>query len=325
VTAWATTGPRAASVVELRSCALAVDLSRSGRDNPSLSQPKARQAANEKATALLKEFGPQELDVDVKVFAPDAADDAKPLGTRTLQFPISFEAGTLQHAMEDAIRRDDNDADVVYLDLEIDPNGANPVPDYGLVQVTARHHAPDGYQEFKDSVPKKEMRAALRKMPSFLTVRFPGFIQEGFHLDGGSGARAYVTFSVPTAMLRAPNLNRSVTSSTKYDSIETVALGVGGAAVAELWDFDRNVALLMFNPQVHLGFFLSELPRGNDPLPRVSVVFGFGARLPFGLSAEDRNTNLRTVLWYELSRRARSSWEAAVLAGFAVNFGNFPN
>jgi len=323
VQAWATIGPRAASVEELRRCKLAVDLSSNGKENPSLSQEAARSAANARASALLKEFGPQDLDVDVEVFAPDAAEDAKPASKQTLRLAVGYDA--LQDALVDARRRDDNDADVVYLDLEIDPNGANPVEDYGIVRVTARHHAPAEYRTFKDSAPSAVMQAQLRRMPNLLAGRFPGFLQGALHLDGGSGLRAYVTFSLPTAMLRAPNLNRAVTSSTKYDSIETVALGVGGAAILEPWDFDRNIALLPLNPQVHAGFFLSELPRGNDPLPRVSLVFGFGVRLPFGLSEESRKTNLRTVLWYELSRRARSTWEASVLAGFAVNFGNFPN
>jgi hypothetical protein len=323
VKAWATTGTRAATVGELRTCTLAVDMSGAMRENPTIPQEAARKRANDSATRLLDEFRPQEIDVDVQVFPPGAAENAEPTSARSLHFTIDFPQ--LREAMEDAVRRGDNDADVVHLSLEIDPNGANPVVDYGTIRVKARHHAPAEYKELKDSAPNKGMVATLRRLPDVLAGRFPSILQQAFHMDGGSGWRAYVTFSLPTAMLRAPNLNRSITSSTKYDSIETVALGVGGAAILEPWDFDHNIALLTFNPQAHLGFFLSELPRGNDPLPRVSIVAGVGARLPFGLSAEDRNTNLRTVLWYELSRRERSNWEAAVLAGFAVNFGNFPN
>jgi hypothetical protein len=125
-------------------------------------------------------------------------------------------------------------------------------------------------------------------------------------------------------MLRSPNLSPAVTSSTQYDRVEAVALGFGGAMVFEFWDFDRNRALLSYNPQAHLGFFLSELPRADLPLPRLSIVAGIGARLLVP-GSDNSNTNLRTVLWFEWSKRQREQWRQAILAGFAVNFGAFPN
>jgi hypothetical protein len=40
---------------------------------------------------------------------------------------------------------------------------------------------------------------------------------------------------------------------------------------------------------------------------------------------ETTDAGLNTVIWVEWSDRARHKWKPALLAGFSVNIGSFPN
>jgi len=212
------------------------------------------------------------------------------------------------------------------------------VPEYGIVRVTAAHEnkedyiAENAFPELGEvSKPTSEMVAELRRMPEILAARLPNWLKnlkvggvQALSLTPGFGFRVYATFNLPTGLLRSPNLSE-VTASSSYQKLEPIALGTGALGVFEFWDFDHDRAPAWFNPQYHLGFFISELPKANGLLPRLSIVTGLGLRVPSSINLQ-RDSPVRAVIWVEWSRRVEEpSWRQALLFGFAINLGSIPN
>jgi hypothetical protein len=315
-------GPRAVGFADLNHCRLVVDLSdpRATKSTDPLPLPTVREERSKAAKALLAEMDDQTFEVAVDLLDPTAkeGEDKPPKSSRKLALTLDEKA--LERAQSDAWFEASNDADAPRLDLDLTPDGDVEVPEYGVLRITVRHKNPSRYAALPDSFPDSVLKVHLRRMPNYLAGRLPRFLRNALNFAEGSGARAYLTFTVPTGMLRTPNLSASLTSSSRYERIEGVTIGFGGAFIFEFWNFDRNRALLPLNPQFHAGAFLSGQLQEGAALPRVSLFTGVGIRI-----TDDPANNVRTVLWYELSRSVRSDWQHALLAGFSLNFGAFPN
>ncbi|XXF76698.1 hypothetical protein P2318_27120 [Myxococcaceae bacterium GXIMD 01537] len=293
------TGPRAVPPRDIDHCVLRLLLH--SADGVSAG---AQLTEEEKARMALRRMGRQEIQVTAHLI-PKKED-----GRRVSVFSKDM---VIEPNEFNLLVRDDG---AVEVPIRIKREDSVRLEDYDLIEVKVAHLRGEQYLVAADSFPQSSMSTRLRLMPEWFAGR----------VTRGMGPRAFITAQIPTGLVRLPNSGQGVVDSTAYGLVEAAVFGAGVMGVVEFYDFDRAAPPLPLNPQLHLGVLLSTTPQAGLKPPRVSVVGGIGLRLLGGVQQTgDTDAGLSTVIWLEYSGRGRSRNGWALLTGFSVNIGSFPN
>ena len=295
-------GTRALPAKDINECNVLVSLAKDA--TPGSRNGKDAQLAQETASEQLKSWGEQLLEVKARLPARNEKEKTSELFTKVVR---------IKH---DNLKPAELQGDQFVIPIRLKLEEGIQLDDYALIEVEVSHSRSKAYVSGGESFPDSRFKGRLRLMPKWLAGR----------ISSGVGPRGFFTVQVPTGLIRMQNSGRTATTSSAYRLVETAVFGVGGMFILEVYDFDKAAPPIPLNPQLHVGLMASATPQSGLEPPRLSAVLGTGLRLLGGEKKDGTDSGFSTVIWVEWAERARvKKWQPALLVGFSVNVGSFPN
>lgn len=284
-------GPKAVEYDQLANCVLRIQLGAPVTEAGSTLAPLDQ---------TLAFFGEQRIKVIGRVIKESTVSDPETLDTIVIKPGVTSQG-------------------ILTREVALTEIGAEPIGDWGLVELEVAQDDTFYFDDGRWSVPKSSVTLRVRRGPEYL----------GYWTESGKGVRGFATFTAAIAsMFRYPHSSKAAITSQQAAGLETAGIGAGILAILEPWDFDENEGLIpVLNPQAQLGFLLSSIPSSSDlALPSFSIVFGLGLRTGVGTGpASGTESALKVLLWYE------ALWQASgrghdpssnLLFGFGVDLGS---